>query len=59
MSGPDLNPPCGRCGKTYDLHPGGFCPDQVGTDGLVNVADAESFQWPEDEEQDATPEAPA
>lgn len=28
---------CGRCGRYWSQHPGGFCPDGVGADGLVSV----------------------
>jgi len=36
--------PCRRCGFTYAEHPGGFCPDQVGTDGMVAVGTAAEFE---------------
>jgi hypothetical protein len=42
-----LMPPCARCAKEFDQHPGGFCPDQVGGDGMVHVATAEAYVLPE------------
>lgn len=45
---PDKHDPvigrCGRCGKWYDGHPSGFCPDQIGTDGWVAVGTAEEWR---------------
>ena len=29
--------PCVRCGAQWSQHPGGYCPDAVGADGLVEV----------------------
>jgi hypothetical protein len=37
--------PCARpeCGKTYDEHPGGFCPHGVDAAGMVEVGNAPEF----------------
>jgi hypothetical protein len=48
-----LTGPCGRCGKLYSEHPGGFCPDGVGPDGMVDVMDAPIYV-PADEAEEAS-----
>lgn len=43
---------CARCGKLWADHPGGFCPDGVGVDGMVAVGSAPEFEPKGDEHED-------
>lgn len=43
---------CVRCGKWWDEHPGGFCPDAVWPDGTIEIATAPMFEAAADEEND-------
>jgi hypothetical protein len=39
---------CARCGKLYDEHPGGFCPDALDASGMV-AFDAPQFEPKDDD----------
>jgi len=36
--------PCSRCGEWFSDHPSGWCPDQIGLDGMIDVESAHSFE---------------
>ena len=59
MSDDPLTGECARCGRTYDQHPGGFCPGAVDAGGQISIATAHENEFvPIDDPVDARPEPP-